>query len=51
MLIVRYIAELVAHDPGVANYGVDIRVGVAINPNVYAAVGNVIPQFCSKSSV
>ena len=41
MLVIIHIAELVAHNSGVANRGVDVGMRMAINPGIYAAVGNI----------
>ena len=40
MLVVVDVTELIAHDSCVANSGVDVRVGMAIDPDVDAAVCN-----------
>jgi hypothetical protein len=51
MFVVGHIAKLVAHDSGVANYGVDVGMGMAINPGVYAAIYNEVAQFCGEGSI
>ena len=42
MLVETDVTQLVANDFGVSDDGVDVGVGVAINPGVNAGVGNVI---------
>ena len=51
MFVIVHIAELVAHDSGVANRGVDIRMRVTINPDVNSTVSNIVAQFCGEGSV
>ena len=45
------VAELVADTMGVTYYLVDVAVGMAINPGVYAAVGNIVAKFCCEGSI
>ena len=51
MFVVINVTELIAHDSGVANRGVDIRMRVTINPDVNSTVSNIVAQFCGEGSV
>ena len=51
MLVIIHIAEQVAHNSGVANRGVDVGMRMAINPGIYAAVGNIVAKFCGEYTV
>ena len=45
------VAKLVADTMGLADYLVDVAVGMAINPIVYPAISNVVGKFCSEGTV
>jgi hypothetical protein len=49
MFVIVHIAELVAHDSGVANRGVNIGMRMSINPGIDATVGNIVAQFCGAT--
>ena len=51
MLIIVHVTELITHNSGVANRGVDIRMRVTINPDVNSTVSNIVAQFCGEGSV
>lgn len=51
MLVVVYVAKLVAYDSCVAYRGINVCMRMAVNPCIEATIGNIVAQFCSESSV
>lgn len=45
------VTHLVGNDLGVADDRVDVGVGMAVDPNVYVAVGNEIAEFCGEDAI
>ena len=47
----KYVSERVADEVGVAYHQVGLMMGVAVDPCVDSAVGDVVSKFCGKSHV
>ena len=45
------VSELVAHDSGASNHGVDVRVGVAVDPDVDATISDEVAKLGGEGSV